>query len=230
MAKITPGPLVSRISGSVGGTTFAHNRGGAYARARVIPTDPNTTFQQSRRAILSAQSQGWSARTDAERAAWSNWSKQNPVTDVLGASILLSGHQAYVKLNSRLDLDDATLLTVPPIIKAPLALDTLIQDGDIGLGDVDMAFTATPLAAGVKLWILAAVVNSAGITYVKNLLRFIGTSAAAETSPFDNEALITAKFGTLVVGQTLHVRAGTFDTANGQLSVGHESKVVITTT
>ncbi len=230
MAKITPGPLVSRISGSVGGTTFAHNRGGAYARARVVPTDPNTTFQQSRRAILSAQSQGWSARTDAERAAWSNWAKQNPVTDVLGASILLSGHQAYVKINSRLDLDDQTLLTVPPIVKAPLALDTLIQDGDIGLGDVDMAFTATPLPANVKLWILAAVLNSAGITYVKNLLRFIGTSAAAEVSPFDNEALITARFGALIVGQTLHVRAGTFDTATGLLSVGLESKVVITTT
>ena len=230
MAKVKLGPIVAQASGSVAGTVFSRNRGGTYIRNRAIPTDPNTVDQQNVRAILATQSQGWADRTDAERAAWENWAAQNPVTDVLGASIILSGHQAYVRLNSRLDFLDQTLLTAPPIINAPLALDTVVQAGDIGLGNVDLTYTATPLAAGVVLWIQAAVVNSSGVTYVRNLLRFVGSSAAAQASPFDDQTLIEAKFGTLIVGQTLHARVSTFDVATGLLSVGLESRVVITTT
>jgi len=230
MAIMTPGPTVAALSGSIGGSVYSRNRGGAYIRNRAIPVDPNTTAQQSRRAILASQSQGWADRTDAERAAWRNWAVQNPITNALGNSILLSGHQAYVKLNSRLDLVAEPTLLVPPIINAPLALDAVVQDGDIGLGDVDLVFTATPLAAGVKLWISAAVVNSAGINYVRNLFKFVGTSAAAQASPFDDQTLIEAVFGALIVGQRLFTRVSTFDVATGLLSVPLESSVTITTT
>ncbi|KKM73430.1 hypothetical protein LCGC14_1410670, partial [marine sediment metagenome] len=188
------------------------------------------TAQQNVRAILASQSQAWASLTIAQRAAWENFADQNPVTDVLGESLLLSGHQSFVKLNSRLDFDDQSTLTVPPIVVAPLALDTLVQAGDIGLGNVDATFTATPLAAAVKLWILAAVLDSPGITYIRNRLRFVGTSAAAQTSPFDDQTLIETKFGPLIVGQTLHVRVLTFDTATGLVSVALEDSVVITTT
>ncbi len=230
MAKFTPGPVAARISGSIGGTTFSRNRGGSYMRLRTIPTDPNTAAQQNARAIFSSQSQAWSALTAAQRAAFENWTKQNPIIDTLGASMLLSGHQAFVKLNSRLDKDDEATLTEPPIVKAPLALDTVVVDGDIGLGDVDLVFTATPLAATVKLWVQAAVLNSVGITYVRNRYRFVMTSAAAAASPVDIQAEVEAVFGVLIVGQTLHVRVSTFDTATGLLSVGLEDSVVITTT
>ncbi len=230
MAIITPGPTVAAVSGSIGGTVFSRNRGGAYIRNRAIPVDPNTTAQQSARAILSNQSQAWQGLTDAQRNAWANWAKQNPVTNALGNSILLSGHQGFVQLNSRLDLDGATTLTAPPIIAAPTALDSLAIEADIGAGDVEANFTATPLAAGVKLWMTAAVLNSQGITYVRNLLRFIGTSAAAETSPFDYQSLIETKFGTLIVGQRVFLRIGTFDTATGLLSVALEDSETVVST
>ena len=229
MAIITPGPAVAAISGSVGGTVFSRNRGGAYIRNRAIPVDPNTASQQNVRSILATQSQNWADLTAAQRAAWENWASQNPVINALGNSIQLSGHQAFVQLNTRLALDVQTELTLPPIINAPTGLATIVQDGDEGAGAVDLTFTGTPLAAGVKLWLQAAVLNSAGIKYVRNRLRFIGTSAAAEISPFDDEALIETKFGALIVGQTLHVRASTFDTATGLISVGLEDSVVITT-
>ncbi len=108
-------------------------------------------------------------------------------------------------------------------------MTSFTQDGDIGAGDVDLVFAATPLAANEKLWMTAAVVDSAGVTYVKNLRKFIGTSAAAQTSPFDNQALIEAVFGTLVVGQTIHMLASTFSTVTGLLSVPLSDTVVVTT-
>lgn len=229
MAIITPGPTVAAISGSIGGTVFSRNRGGAYIRNRAIPVDPNTQSQQNVRSILATQSQNYADLTVAQRAAWENWASQNPVVNALGNSIQLSGHQAFVQLNSRLALDVQATLTAPPIINAPTGLASVVQDGDEGVGDVDLTFTTTPLPAGVKLWIQAAVLNSAGIRYVRNRLRFIGTSAAAETSPYDDETQIETKFGALIVGQTLHVRVSTFDTATGLLSVGLEDSVVVTT-
>ncbi len=229
MAIITPGPTVAAISGSIGGTVYSRNRGGAYIRNRAIPTDPNTAAQQNVRAILATQSQGWADLTATQRASWKLWASQNPIVNALGNAITMSGHQAYIKLNARLDFDDQTLLTVPPIVNAPLALDTLVVDGDEGAGDVDITYTATPLAATVKLWIDAAVVNSAGVTYVRNLYRNIVISAAAQASPLDIEAAVETKFGPLIVGQTLHVRVSTFDTATGLKSVALEDSVVVTT-
>lgn len=230
MAIITPGPTVAAISGSIGGTVYSRNKGGAYIRNRSIPVDPNTNAQQNARSIMATQSAAYSDLTAAQRAAWENWAIQNKVTNALGNQIQLSGHQAYVQLNSRLAHDAQTVLDVPPIVNAPNGLATVVQDGDIGIGDFDLEFTATPLAATEELWLQAAVVNSAGISYVRNLFRFIGTSDAAETSPFDNEALVVARFGTLTVGQTVHMRASVFDTASGLLSVGLESDVVVTET
>ena len=77
------------------------------------------------------------------------------------------------------------------------------------------------------LYIEAAVVNSAGINYVQNKLRFIGVSAIAETSPFDNQSLIETRFGSLVVGQTLHVEVSVLDSLTGLLSGKLASRVVV---
>ncbi len=227
MAKYTPGPMVAAVSGSVGGTTFSRNRGGQYTRRRAIPTNPDTSAQQIVRAILSTQSQQWADRSDAQRAAWESWASQNPITDVLGQSITLSGHMSYIKLNARLSLDGQTLLTLPPIVNAPDALQTMSITAAIGAADFDVTFTATPVAATVELWLTAAVENSPGVTYVKNRRRRIGTSAANQASPFPYLTLIEAVFGTLIEGQTVHMRVATFDTATGLLSVPLDDKTVV---
>jgi len=164
MAIITPGPTVAAISGSIGGTVYSRNRGGAYIRNRAIPVDPNTSFQINVRAILAAQSQNWADLTDAQRAAFENWALQNLVTNALGNQIRLSGHQAFVQLNSRLALGGFATLTAPPILNAPLGLTSIALTADVGLGAVEVAFALTPLAAGISLWVLAAVVNSPSVS------------------------------------------------------------------
>ncbi len=226
----TPGIAVSQLSGSVGGTTASRNRGGAYFRNRAIPTNPSSPAQESVRAIMASQSQSWGDRTDAQRAAWKSWAVQNPVTYALGNSISLSGHQAYVQINSRLDLIDNATLLVPPVINAPLALDTLTLAADIGAGNVVLTFSASPLAADTVLWIEAAIVNSAGIDYVRNLFRFIGISPTAQTTAYDIETIFTTKFGAPIVGQTMHVRVATFHVPSGLKSVPLTSSAVVVST
>ena len=226
----TPGIAVSQLSGSVGGTTASRNRGGQYFRNRAIPTNPSSPAQESVRAILASLSQAWADLTTAQRASWKAWSSENPVINALGASISLTGHQGFIQINSRLDLTNDTLLTAPPVANAPLALDTLTLAADIGAGNFDLTYTATPLAASVELWIEGAIHNSAGVSYVRNLYRFIGVSAAAQASPLDIETIFSDKFGTPIVGQTAHVRVRTYDTATGLVSVPLTSFAVVVST
>lgn len=93
--------VVTQASGSVGGVTYAHNRGGLYRRARSIPTNPNSADQQMVRGNLSTLSAAWrDVLTAVQRTAWENYAANSPVTDVFGDSMLLSGQQMYIRCNS----------------------------------------------------------------------------------------------------------------------------------
>lgn len=228
--KFIPGPAIAAASGSVGGTVFSRNRYGAYTRNRSIPVNPQTSFQQGVRATLGNLSTAWSGLTTAQQLAWKEWASQNPIVDTLGQSQVLAGNAAYISLNARLLTAGLTRNDSPPIAVAPDALTTLASEGDIGTGDFEINFTPTPTGADESLWIQAAVTNSAAITYVSNRLRFVGISAAAQASPLDNQTIIEARFGTLVVGQTVHQWVSVFDRTSGQLSPPRRTSVVVTST
>ena len=70
MAKYTPGPLVSQISGSTGGQTFSRNRGGQYVRARAVPITSTTFEALAAKARLGTASAAWQGLTDGQRTAW----------------------------------------------------------------------------------------------------------------------------------------------------------------
>lgn len=218
MAKYTPGPIVASVSGSMGGTTFSHNRGGPYFRNRSIPVTSQTVFALAARAGLATASSAWQGLTDGQRAAWLFWAVSNPVTDALGRTIQLTGQQGFVGNFIRQTLAGQTTLDDPPIVPAPLALTSMTITADIGLGGVEIVFAATPLGAAEYLWVLAAVTNSAGITYVQNLLRFTGVSSAAETTPFDMQTLVEDRIGTLVIGQKLTIFCRVFSSVSGMYS------------
>lgn len=89
--------IVTQASGSIGGTTYSHNRGGMYRRARTIPTNPNSPRQQAVRSYLAAAVAAWSGTlTDAERESWEAWAANTPTTDRLGDALILTGQQAYI--------------------------------------------------------------------------------------------------------------------------------------
>lgn len=225
----SPGIAVGALSGSIGGTTASHNKGGPYFRTRAMPTNPSSAAQQSVRADLATISGDWQNLTGAQRLAWDEWGRQNPIKNALGQSILKSGHQSYVGLNTRILLASGTPISVPPVVARPDGFLTVVQAGDIGAGNVDLTFTAA-LVSGNQVMLRGAVTDSAGISYVKNLLKFIAFSAVDQASPWDNESAIIAVLGTLIVGQTLHIEAAQFDPANGQVSTPVRSDVVIVST
>jgi len=158
------------------------------------------------------------------------WAVANPITDALGKSIQLTGQQAYVGNHVRMSIAGAAPLTAPPILPAPLALTVGEQDADIGAGEVELVFAATPLAADEYIWLQAAVTSSAGINYVQNLLKLCAISAAAQASPYSNQTQIENRIGVLVVDTKLTVFASVFSDATGLLSPPIRSSVIVDTT
>lgn len=103
------------MSGSMGGCTASHNRGGMYFRNRVVPTDPNTPRQASIRSYMAAAINAWTVfLTPAQRAAWETFAANTPMTDTLGSVLMLTGQQAFVKANVL-----AYTLARPTIVAAP---------------------------------------------------------------------------------------------------------------
>lgn len=218
MAKFSPGPLAGAISGSIGGSTYSHNRYGPYIRRRAIPTTSTTADALAAKARLGTASADWQNLTNAQRAAWLSYAQTNPVTDTLGNPQVLTGHQLYISLNTRIARAGDTAISLPPVDPAPDSLVSLSLNLDIGAGAFDATYTSTPLGADDRLWLRACVLDSPGITFVENLLKLVSSTAKAQASPYDFQADIEARFGTLSVNQVVVVQASVFDSATGLLS------------
>jgi len=230
MAKFTPGALAGRISGSVHSQTFSRNRYGAYVRARTVPINPDTAYQQAIRSFMSTYSAAWGALSEADRLAWSGYAKSNPITDSLGETQVLTGHAAYVGINSRLAQAGDVAIDVPPLGTAPIGLLTLSIVVDIGIGGTAITFGDTPLGADDRLVVQAAVVNSPGINYVKNLMKTIVISAKAQATAYDIESFLVERFGTLSVGQKVVVQCSVLSSVTGLLSRPLRAETIVVET
>jgi len=215
MAIFTPGAVIGQISGSIGGSTYSHNKGGPYIRNKAIPTTSTSEYALAIKSALSQVSQSWQGEDAATRIAWKEWAKTNPIVNALGQSRVLPGHVAYIKLNATLLACGLDPLVLPPILPAPLPLTSLTVSADIGPGTFDISWTATPLAATDLLMVWAALVDSPGINHVENLYKLVAKSALAAASPLDIQTAVETRFGSASVGQVLHVRVAVVSNAVG---------------
>ena len=218
MAKFTPGPTVAEVRGSIGGTVYSRNRYGAYMRTRAKPTVTTSADAQAAKTLMTSATQAWQDLTPAERLAWREWARANPVVGSLGFPQTLPGHAAFVGIYCRrFKLGQGPLL-VPPITPAPVGLTAVSVVADKTAGTADVTFLATPLGAGCVLWFQACQVASQGISYVQNLLKWCPISAVAPASPYDAFANFESRLGALVIGHEFHLLVSVADTATGLLS------------
>lgn len=112
MARIVGGSMIGELSGKLGGSVFARNRGGAYIRQYVIPVDPRTGAQVSARSNFGLASSTYHALNDSTKALWSNFASNvfNPKTGQMGVP---SGFNAYVSLNTVVN----TIKNIPSTIQ-----------------------------------------------------------------------------------------------------------------
>jgi hypothetical protein len=187
-------------SGSLAGITSSRNRFGQYRRTRAIPVNPNTPFQGQQRTRFGALTALWSGLTDAQRAGWADLALSITRTDSLGQSYTMSGAECYMSINlNNLDAGNAVVSDAPAKISAVgLLTATITTTG----GTLSVAYTATPLPTGARLFIYASPQRSPGRNF-ENDLRLVLVSAAAAASPANVLAGYTARFGIPVVGNKI---------------------------
>lgn len=130
MALIKFGGGVVQMAGSIGGTTFARNASGNYARARTTPVDPNSAYQQAARSAITVLTEAWrETLTAVQRTSWETYAAAVAMTNRLGETIHLSGSNHFIRSNA---------------ILIQLGL-TMVADGptELALPAMDPAFVAT---------------------------------------------------------------------------------------
>lgn len=230
MALIRPGGIVGQISGRIGGDVFSHNRYGSYIRNGTIPVTSTTEYAITAKARMTECTQAWQALTAAQRRDWVGFAAANPVVNRVGQSIQLTGHVAYVGINSRMLAMGESKLTTPPVGPAPAPLTTLSITADIGLGGCSLTFTPTPLGADERLYLWGCRLQSAGISFVENYLRLFNITAAAQATGFDFQSVYEARLGTMAVGEIVVMRVAVIDDATGLVSADLRAQATVVST
>lgn len=136
--------LITEASGSIGGMTASHNRGGLYLRARAIPTNPNSPQQQVVRGIMAQLTSLWlDVLTPGQRQAWDNYALNVPLPDPLGEPRHTGGLQMYVRSNSpRLQIGLPRVDDGPTIFNLGAYTNPFFDAPSEALGFVVINFTA----------------------------------------------------------------------------------------
>lgn len=189
--------VLTQASGSVGGVTYSHNKGGMYQRARSIPTNPQSGFQTQVRNAMTQLVNAWTnILTPAERAGWDLYAENVPVTNPLGDAITLSGQNWYIGVNTPL------LQAVAKFTSALVRIDGasgIFDRGDFTdvvptysvASGLSMSFTNTDAWANednAAMFVFQGRPQNASRTFFKNPFRIVGAiegdSVTAPTSPF----------------------------------------------
>lgn len=114
MANYRPGPLVSGISGSVGGITFTTGGRTSKIGERAQLTNRLTVAQETARARMAYVRHAWSTLTAAQRQAWNNAAALVRETNSLGVERSMRGVDAFTRANMYGRMRGAALISTPP--------------------------------------------------------------------------------------------------------------------
>jgi len=120
----------------------------------------------------------------------------------LGQSYNLTGFQAYCSVNNLNLAAGNSVVAAAPALTDPGTLLSITLT--LTSAAFSVAYTATPLGAGVRAFLFASPQRSAGRNFESDY-RLISVTAAAAASPANILTAYTAKFGAPVTGGRIFV-------------------------
>lgn len=200
--------------GKINGHVASKNRSGAYARTKVTPTNPQSTFQLGARNLFTALSQGWRALTQAQRDAWDSVVADFAKTDVFGDLRNPTGKNLYSRLNINLQNVGQAVITDPPL---PAGGGSVVAGAVVMTNGGAKTVAYTEATDGHKIQVWATPGVSPGKKFVKNDLRLIATFDGAAASPFDMATAYEARFGEPAVGTRVAVQLVSVNETTGEM-------------
>jgi len=222
--------IVTAASGSIRGCTYSRNRYGAYIRGRVIPVNPGSTQQNVIRAALATLVARWtSILTQAQRNAWDSWALNTPQVDALGQPIILTGQNAFIKMNTPRIQSGFAIINAAPIIFASAVLTPpAVTVANVATQDYSVSFTNTDLwatAVGGALLIYNSRPQNASVLFFKGPYRLAGAingAAVAPTTPQTNPSIFP-----FALGQRLHFQFRALN-ADARTSATQRTSIIAT--
>ncbi len=184
--------VIASASGSAGGLTASRNRFGMYFRARAVPVNPNTTFQQAVRTLLATFATRWAVITPDQRAAWDVYASNTDVVNKLGQTVTLTGFMQYVRSNTARVQAGLTVVDDGPIVFGLPTFGTITAgfSAPAGVPSMQLFFEDTDawaLETGGALMFSASRPFSPTINFFNGPFRFwdvvLGDDAVSPTSP-----------------------------------------------
>lgn len=210
--------VYTQVSGSIGGITYSHNQGGLYTRARSVPTNPQSPYQEVIRSAIRALTNRWgTVLTTGQRLVWDNYASEVKLPDVFGELRNVSGLSHYIRSNSPRIQADLSIIDAAPEIGALPGLSLPTVSGDVSDQEVSIVFSNGDQWAketGGVLFCWASRPMPDSINFFRGPYRFAGTILGNTATPPTSPQELTAPFA-LVAGQTVHCvfRAGLADGA-----------------
>jgi hypothetical protein len=223
MALMKLGIVATDIRNSVGGTVFSRNLGGAYTRARVAPVNRNTPAQTLVRSNFGNTSKLWSSTLTADqRAAWTLFAQNNPMVNVLGASIIVSGIAMFNRLNVVLaQIGSPPILDAPPDLSVPALAAPLDLMANYSTPQIKIDTDVQTVVADAAYYIFATGPLAPGKTPPTSGYRFMTSQPPAGTeTDIDITSWWEAKFGTIPTGASIGARVSFVNTMTGALTPG----------
>jgi hypothetical protein len=225
MAKIKFGMFMVDARGKSNGHVFSKNRGGAYVRTKVTPSNPRTSAQMSIRGIFAAISSAWSGLTADARASWNGFVSSYATTDIFGDIRNPSGKNLFQKLNQNLVISgQAQITTCVSPTEVPFA-NLTTANLSVGGESLDVETLGDTTGSKIVMWATPSL--SQGTNFVKNKLRQVEVFDGSAAASFDAGTAYIAKFGLPTVGANIYVGVRVIN-ANGQASPLETIKAVVT--
>lgn len=209
--------------GKINGSVASKNRSGAYVRVKVTPVNPQTTFQQAARNLLSNLSQAWRSLTQAQRDAWNGAVGDFAKSDIFGNQRNPTGKNLYARLNANLSNIGVAAISTPPLPAGAgqVVAGTLIATEG---GVKSIAHTGDTAGHTIQVWATPGV--SPGKQFVKQDYRLISTFTGGAASPAVITTAYDNRFGDCTTGTRVSVRLVSVNNTTGESSVASEATTI----
>lgn len=211
------------MSGSAGGLTASHNKGGQYIRRRAIPTNPSTSAQEGVRQRMTAASTAYRTLSPSQVESWATYAANTPVRNSLGETRTLSGaqwHASYYTTYTRSGLAGPTTAPTTSGRADPVSVQSAGLDG----ADLVVTLeTSTPSGGGVQVYMSRP--QSQGVTFFKGPFRYLDTVGSGASLLVAAASLPWP----LVVGEKVFFRTVTIEaiTDGGRTSRGVVQETIL---
>jgi hypothetical protein len=143
------GAIVTEGSGSLGGHTIQHSKGGMQLRTKPIPRGIPSASQILIRSINPLLQAGWKQLTDAQRRIWNNWPIIHGIFNAHGDHRPLSGHSLWMKYQFGRLIEGLSFLPDPSLYLPDYFGPELIFNGSFDTGNGWSIIGSITFPAGV---------------------------------------------------------------------------------